>query len=147
MALAQLELFTSPQGPARKFLVLNVENFDQNTLCRALVSLNVGMVIDLRLRSVFDPPRYSHLAILKYFTQRNIRFLQFPLLQKKMDRGEISIFDQLENRRVFASSSYAVVALVDCDERSRINAQKLRQLFSRLRVPIVEALASSALHR
>ena len=113
MALAQLELFTSPQGPACKFLVLNVENFDQNTLCRALVSLNVGMVIDLRLRSVFDPPRYSHLAILKYFTQRNIRFLQFPLLQKKMDRGEISIFDQLENRRVFASSSYAVVALVD----------------------------------
>lgn len=148
MALAQFELFAKQDDTARRFIVLNVENFDQNSLFRALVSLNVGLVVDLRLRSVFDPPKYNHLAVLRYFTEREMQFVQFPLLQKKIYRREISILDQLHSRRVFSKNSQGtIVALIDSDEKSRENAKNLRYLFSRLRVQIVEVLATTALRR
>jgi hypothetical protein len=147
MALAQFELFTNEQDTARRFVVLNVENFDQNTFFQMLVRLNVGLVIDLRLRSVFDSPLYSHVDVLNYFTNRCIQFLQFPLIQKKIERREFSFLDYLDSRRSFSNSTKSIVAIVDSDERSRLNTRKLRMLFARIRVPIVETLASVAVRR
>lgn len=139
MGSVQFELFNKQQDSASRFIVLNIQDFDQGSFCRALVTQNVGFVIDLRLRSVFDQPKFDHINVLNYLMHRNISFIQFPLLEKQINRGDFSFMDHLQSRRKFLASGKTVLAVTDDDDRSRANARKVREFFSRLRIPIIES--------
>jgi hypothetical protein len=143
MGSVQFELFNKQQDSARRFIVLNIQDFDQSSLCRAIVTQNVGFVVDLRLRSVFDQPKFNHLYMLNYFTHRSIRFIQFPILEKQINRGEFSLMHHIQSRRSFSMSEKSILAITDDDDRSRANAKKIREFFSRLRVQIVESHPST----
>lgn len=129
MGSVQFELFNKQQDSASRFIVLNIQDFDQVSFCRAIVTQNVGFVIDLRLRSVFDQPKFDHLAVLNYFTYQSIKFIQFPLLEKQINRGEFSFMDHLQSRRKFTTSGKSILAITDNDDRSRANAKKSENFF------------------
>ena len=146
MPLEQFELFENRANRFKAFVIVNYEHFDQQQFLKFVVRANSNLIIDLRLRSVFDQPKYDHVSILKYFEEKNIGYLQYPILEKMIKRRQSTFFEYSSYLKRYAREyDTSIIGVVDSGQKSRNNAQNLRTLFSRLQLPIVERLVSRAL--
>lgn len=144
MSAAQLELFPQNAGKSLRLIVLDIDDLDQSKLISVFVRMRTRVLIDMRLRPVFDSPKFRHSELLYYMYERRIDYIQFNLEKNRVNRNEYTLFDLLNKRRLAYKSYYgSMVVIRDSGADAMLQVHQLRTILRRFGVSYIDILPNS----